>query len=89
MKKITQRFDLITKKQLPIDQLYRIVFYQNQLTVDYHYKIKARGVYLNKNEHFIVDKKVKALIQKSFKTKILDEEFNRLSDALRKRGQDE
>ncbi|WP_027122207.1 YlxR family protein [[Mycoplasma] imitans] len=89
MKKITQRFDLITKKQLPINQLYRIVFYQNQLLVDYHYKIKARGVYLNKNEQIIIDKKIKALIQKSFKTKILDEEFSKLSDALGKRGQDE
>ncbi|QMT98621.1 YlxR family protein [Mycoplasma tullyi] len=89
MKKIIQRFDLITKKQLPVNQLYRIVFYQNQLLVDFDYKIKARGVYLNKNEQIIIDKKIKALIQKSFKTKILDEQFNHLSDALRKRGQDE
>ncbi|MDC4163122.1 DUF448 domain-containing protein [Mycoplasma sp. T363T] len=87
MKNISLRLDLISKKQFPKNQLFRIVFYNNQLIIDQENKIKARGVYFKKDNEFKIDKKIKALIQRSFKTKISEEQFENLSNALEKRGQ--
>lgn len=83
MKKIPLRRCVVTKEQLPKEELLRIVKNkENEVFVDLTGKANGRGAYIKKDVNVLKTAKDKKILERSLETKISEEVYEEIEKVI-------
>ena len=84
MKKIPLRRCVVTKEQLPKNELLRIVKYKDgNVTFDITGKSSGRGAYIKKNIEVLKKAKEKKVLERVLETKIDEEVYKNIEEVIK------